>query len=99
MTDQAKPGYKPSAVLSSKVRLRYEEQRLGIQRYYASKQNQIDIERVIRCQRYDISTQDIAITEDGQQYNIKLVQTVDNVWPSSIDITLGKVTQKIEVEP
>lgn len=94
----AKPGYKPVEGLNKKVVLRYEEQRLGIQRYYESMQNQIEVERVIRTQRVKgITNQDVAITEDNRQYRIDLVQLVSDVYPASVDITLTRIDQEYEV--
>ena len=74
--------------------LRFEEQRLGILRYYDALQNQIQVERVIRTPRHgQITNQDVAVTEDGRTYRIDLVQTVDNVWPASVDLTLVRYDQ------
>lgn len=98
VTDGAQPGYQPRPVLVLKCTLRYEEQRLGIQRYYAGQQNQIQIERVIRTLWYgSVTNQDIAVTEDDKQYSINLVQSVSDVYPASQDITLAKIEQKFEV--
>lgn len=98
VTDGAQPGYQPRPVLALKCTLRYEEQRLGIRRYYIGRQNQIQIERVIRTPRYgNVTNQDIAVTEDGKQYGIDLVQSVSDVYPVSQDITLAKIEQKFEV--
>lgn len=98
VTDVAQPGYQPVPALTLKCVLRYEEQRLGIQRYYTGQQNQIQIERVIRTPRYgNVTNQDIAVTESGKQYGIDLVQTVTDVYPASQDITLTKIEQKYEV--
>lgn len=98
VTDGAQPGYQPQPVLALKCTLRYEEQRLGIQRYYTGRQNQIQIERVIRTPRHgDVTNQDIAVTEDGKQYGIDLVQSVTDVYPASQDITLAKIEQQYEV--
>lgn len=98
VADNAPPGYAPQVTLTEKVALRYEEMRLGINRYYAAKQNNIQIERIIRCPRWgDITNQDVAITEDGKQYRIDLVQSVDGVYPACVDLTLVKVEQKFEV--
>lgn len=97
-TDEAAPGYQPTPKLKQKITLRYAEQRLGIQRYYAGRQNQIDIERVIRTPNVGIITnQDVAITEDGRQYRIDMVQTAQGIYPVSIDITLAKIDQEYEV--
>ena len=100
VTDAAAPGYqpKPQLVQPPKAVLRYEEQRLGIQRYYDALQNQIQVERVIRTPRHgQITNQDVAVTEDGRQYRIDLVQTVANVYPPSQDLTLAKITQAFDV--
>lgn len=98
ITDIAEPGYKPKEGLSQKVTLRYEEQRLGIRRYYAGMQNQIEIERVIRTPHTgEISNQDVAITEDSKQYQIGQVQSVTGVWPPCVDVTLARIEQEYEV--
>lgn len=98
VADTAEPGYKPVEGLTFKAALRYEERRLGIQRYYEGKQNQIQIERVIRVPRVNaVSSQDVAVTEDGEQYRIDLVQTVTDLYQESMDLTLSRIQQKYEV--
>lgn len=98
VTDGAQPGYQPQPVLALKCKLRYEEQRLGIQRYYSGRQNQVEIERVLRVPRYGgITNQDVAVTEDGRQFRVDMVQNVTDVYPASLDITLAKIEQEIEV--
>ena len=96
VTHPPAPRYQPKPQLMKppKAVLRYEEQRLGIQRYYDALQNQIQVERVIRTPRHgQITNQDVAVTEDGRTYRIDLVQTVDNVWPASVDLTLVRYDQ------
>ena len=96
--DVAQPGYqpKPELVQPAKAVLRYQEQRLGIQRYYDALQNQIQVERVIRVPRYGgVTNQDAAVTEDGRTYRIDLVQSVENVWPPCVDLTLVKYEQGV----
>lgn len=96
--DVADPGRSPKTKLTEKIYLPYDELKLGIQRFYSGKQNQLQIERVVRCPAAGgICSQDVAITEDGQQYRIDLVQTVQDVYPPSVDLTLSKVKQKYEV--
>lgn len=98
VSDKAEAGYQPVAELTKKVVLRYSTQRLGINRYYAARQNQIKIERVIRVPKTgNVSTQDAAITEDGQTYRIDMVQDVMDVYPQSADLTLVKFDQNFEV--
>lgn len=94
VTDAAQPGYQPKPTLKEKITLRYENRRLGIQRYYEAMQNQIEVERVIRVPKADINNQDVAETEDGKQYRIDLVQNVEDAWPSSLDLTLTQYIQE-----
>ena len=89
----AKPGYQPQMELVPKFVLRYAEQRLGVQRYYDAMQNQIQVERVIRVPRADITNQNIAQTQDGKMYRIDLVQTADGSYPPAVDLTLTKYEQ------
>lgn len=97
VVDTAKPGYQPQPGKPQvKYTLRYEERRLGIQRYYSSLQNQIQLDRVIRVPRVaGITTQDFAVTEDEQAYRIDLVQSVMDVYPPSLDLTLTKIEQGV----
>lgn len=96
--DSAQPGYQPKPSLTLKLTLRYEEQRLGINRLYLSRQNQAEIERVIRVPRQDsISNQDVAILESGSQYSIDYTQTVQDIYPPCLDLSLVKVEQNYEV--
>lgn len=96
--NSAQPGYQPKPSLTLKLTLRYEEQRLGINRLYLSRQNQAEIEKVIRVPRQDsISNQDVAILESGSQYSIDYTQTVQDVYPPCLDLSLVKVEQNYEV--
>ena len=96
--DSAQPGYQPKPALKLKLTLRYEEQRLGINRLYLSRQNQAEIEKVIRVPRQDsISNQDVAILESGSQYSIDYTQTVQDIYPPCLDLSLVKVEQNYEV--
>ena len=96
--NSAQTGYQPKPSLTLKLTLRYEEQRLGINRLYLSRQNQAQIEKVIRVPRQDsISNQDVAILESGSQYSIDYTQTVQDVYPPCLDLSLVKVEQNYEV--
>ena len=96
ITDAAQPGYQPTPTLVET--LFYAERRVGLQRYYSGKQAQVQVERVIRTQlRPGVSPQCIAVTEDGTQYGIELVQRLQDVYPPSMDLTLVRIEQKYEV--
>ena len=88
--DGGDSGYMPAPSLTKAVSLCYQERKLGVQRYYEAKQNQINIKRVIRVQdpKMQINSQDVAETEDGVYYRIDLVQFVPDAWPRSYDLTL-----------
>ena len=95
----ARPGQKAAEILQDPpMTLRYEEQRTGVTRYYAAKQANIQIDRVLRCPRVaGIDTQSVAETEDGEQYRIAQIQSVSGVWPDCVDLSLTKIVQKLEV--
>lgn len=98
VTDGAAPGYQPRPVLTLLETLFYQERRVGLQRYYAGRQAQVEVERVIRIQlRPAVNPQCVAVTEDGVQYGIELVQQVQDVYPPSIELTLVRIEQNYEV--
>ena len=97
-TENGQPGYQSRPALTPKVTLRFEERKLGIQRFYSAAQNQQRIERVIRVPRTEkVNAQDVAKTHDGKQYRIELVQLVPDVFPPSVDLTLSRIEQIAEV--
>src|SRR5699024_280890 len=88
LQDGAQPGYRPVPMLVVKGTLRYQERYLGINRLYSGRQNQVDIQRILRVMKVPgVSSQDVAITEDGQQYRIDSVQNVLDVYPPCMDLT------------
>ena len=95
--DAAKAGYAPQEKLMEKIKLRFAEQRLGINRIYQSKQAQVEIVRVIRVPvAGTVSPQDVALLE-GKQYRIDTVQKVMEVYPPCVDLALTKIEQEFEV--
>ena len=89
------PGYMPVQVLRPKVQLRYENQRVGINRFYSGMQNQIQVDKVIRVPKaIVITTKDVAVTEDGAEYRIDQVQDVTDVYPACLDLTLTRIDQE-----
>jgi len=58
-------------------RLRYAERVVGLNRFWTAGQQNVAIDKLIRVARLEnVSTQDIAVLEDGQQYAIRQVQYV-----------------------
>ena len=94
VVDVSEPGYRPVEKLEPIVTLRYENQRVGIQRYFSGMQNQIQVDKVIRVQKaLEITNQNVAVTEDGAEYRIDLVQDVTGVFPRCVDLTLTRIEQ------
>lgn len=97
--NNAAPGNLPVENLKLKKTLRYEERRLGLNRLYLARQNGVEIVRVVRTPYCpEVSTQDVAICENGRQYRIDTVQKVMWVYPPSMDLSLTRITQNYEVD-
>lgn len=106
VTDTAQSGYRPVETPTLTVKVPFENIKLGIQRYYEAKQNQVEVERVIRVPnpgpQYLINNQDIVqLTElakqEGEspkQYRIELVQMAEGIYPPSLDLTLSRIEQE-----
>lgn len=98
VTDAGEPGYAPVPRLELRVRLHYEERKLGLIRFYSAKQDQVKVEKVLRVpRRPEISPQDVAVTQDGKQYRIELIQMAEGVYPPSLDLTLANIQQIYEL--
>ena len=52
---------------------------------------------MIRVPRHPISNQDGAVTEDGARYGIESVQSVTDVWPPCLDVSLKRIDQIFDV--
>lgn len=96
--DTAEPGRQPKPEFVKEAELRFEERKLGIQRYYSAAQSQQRVERVLRVPRIAINAQDVVKTHDGRMYRVELVQAVPDVFPPSLDLTLSRIEQIAEVE-
>ena len=93
--NSAAPGYEPKPVLTKLYSLRYSRQRLGINRIYLSRQDQAEIEDVIRVPYPGkIPVRTVAELEDGSRYEINTVQTVQDVWPKCLDLSLSALKQQ-----
>lgn len=88
--DIAQVGKAPKPTITAvKYKLRYEEKRVGVTRFYSAKQAQIQIDRVIRVLRVPaINTNDIAVLDSGEKYRIEQVQKVEGIYPECMDISL-----------
>lgn len=96
--NEASPGDTPKYVLKDKIlNLRYEERTVGINRFWAAKQEQTQIEMLMRTQRLDIKTHDIAVIRE-QQYKILQIQHPKNVTPPCMDLSLERLEVAYEIK-
>jgi hypothetical protein len=89
----AQSGNMPKEGLTLKVGpLRYKERTVGMGRFWTAMQAQAQIAQVLRVpQIRSVSTQDIAIPNDGKQYEIKQIQYPEDVDPPVMDLSLERV--------
>jgi cellobiose phosphorylase len=89
----ADAGKMPEEGITIKVSaLHYEERTVGMSRFYTAMQNQAKVEQMLRVPRIDsVSSQDVAIPNDGNQYKIIQVQYPKDVEPPVMDLSLERL--------
>lgn len=98
VSDVSQPGGMPVEALTLKEALRYEERTVGLTRFYAALQNNVNIKYVLRCPRIrSVSTQDVAVPVDGKQYKIVQIQYPQDVEPPSMDLTLEELSPVYDI--
>jgi hypothetical protein len=91
-------GNMPVDKLTLKIgKLRYENRRVGMSRFWIAKQATARIDKMVRVPRLRISSQDVALI-DGEQYRIIQTQDQDDVSPISMDLSLERLEVKFEVD-
>lgn len=95
----AEPGSMPKKGLTLKVGpLRYKERTVGMGRYWTAMQAQARIDMVLRVQRIrSVSTQDIAVPNDSEQYIIKQIQYPEDIIPAVMDLSLERIDAKYDI--
>lgn len=96
VTDAAQPGRKPVKQRTLKETLPFEERRVGVERFYQSRQAQARIERVLRVPKSGtgIKAQDlVTVTGSDLVYRVEQAQSVPDVYPASLDLALSCVDQ------
>lgn len=96
VTNAAQPGRKPEHALTLKATLCFDERRVGVERFYQSKQAQARIARVVRVPKSDapILEQDaVRVTDSALTYRVEQVQSVPDVYPACLDLALSCVDQ------
>jgi hypothetical protein len=79
--------------------LRYEERTVGMNRFWTAMQNNSKVEQMLRIQRINgISLQDVAIPNDGEQYDIVQIQFPKDIEPPCMDLSLQKVSAIYDIK-
>ena len=98
VSDVAEQGEMPVEKLTLKQTLRYHERTVGLTRFYTALQANANVKYVLRCPRLrDISTQDIAMPNDDNQYRVSLIQYPEDIEPSVMDITLEELVAVYDI--
>lgn len=88
----AETGDRPREGLIENVKgVRYEERTVGMGRYWSAMQSNARITQLLRIPRSKINIGDFAVPNDGQQYKIVQIQTIKEVRPYVLDISLERV--------
>lgn len=96
--DLAAPGYQPKLRATHAARLNYEQQFLGINRVFQSRQAHAEIKKIVRIPKNPVTVFQLVRDFDGVWYKIELVQEPEGVYPPSLDLSLSRVTAEVEVE-
>jgi len=96
----APDGDMPQEGLTLKVGpLRYKERTVGMSRFWTALQNQVQVDMLLRVPLIrGVSTQDVAIPVDGQQYKIKQIQYPEDVEPPVMDLSLERIDAKYDIK-
>ena len=97
VTDGAKTGYQPVLKASFAYRVSFCERVLGINRLFMGRQLRVEISKVLRIPRVNVSARDLVQLHDGSWYSIDSIQSVDGIRPPSLDLSLVAESRKIEV--
>ena len=90
-------GNMPKDTYSLRETLRYRSRTVGNQRYFSALLAGVKVSRVLRCPfRGSVTGEDIAITEDGRKFYVRLAQLVEGSNPLSMDLSLEEVLQEHE---
>lgn len=96
----AQAGEKPKDGLAFKAGpLRYDERTVGMNRFWAAKQADARIDRLIRVPRIEsVSTHDVAVLNSAEQYSLEQVQYPPDVDPKCMDLSLERINTKYMIQ-
>lgn len=99
IANTADPGEMPVDGLTLLVSLRYDERMVGITRYNMAQQSNFRVDRLLRCPlRPDVTTECVAVPNDGKQYDIKMIQRPYDIEPPAMDLSLERRVTDYAIE-
>ena len=95
----APPGGMPQEGLKLKAdSIRYKERTVGMSRFWTAMQTNAKIVRLLRMPRIiTVSSQDVVIPTDGEQYKIAQVQYPEDVYPLVMDLSLERLDANYDI--
>lgn len=95
-----RPGDQPVTRIQEKGRLRYEQLKVGLNRYWTGMQNNVEIALFLRVpDTFQINPQDIIVPNDGFQYDIKQAQPHVVLGTPCNDLSLARAETDYELAP
>ncbi|ODM27632.1 hypothetical protein A7W90_16215 [Clostridium sp. Bc-iso-3] len=78
--------------------LRYKERTVGMSRFWTAKQTNAKIIRLLRMPKITtVSSQDIIIPTDGEQYKVLQVQYPEDIYPPVMDLSLERIDARYDI--
>lgn len=98
--DISEPGNMPKQGLTLKVGpIRYKERVVGMGRFWGAMQTHAKVDLLLRVpQLRNVSTQDVAIPNDGEQYKIVQIQYPEDIVPPVMDLSLERIDADYEIK-
>lgn len=96
--DAAEAGYQPKIHARHLLHLPYEEQYLGINLAYLSRQAHAEVVKKVRVPEAPVRVFCLVRDQFGTWFEITLIQKADGVLPESLDLSLKAVTADVEVD-
>lgn len=85
-------GKTPKKNLEIRENLRYGKKTVGVTRFYAAKQTNSKADKLIACPiRENVTATDVAILQDGKQYQVIQIQYPEDIEPPTMLLTLERL--------
>jgi hypothetical protein len=77
--------------------LRFAKRTVGMSRFWSGQQSGARIDLLLRIPRAPgITSEDVAVLHDGNQYTIRQIQEPEDVLPPSLDLSLERIAVRMD---